>query len=207
MANVRKEQQIKGGVEEDFAYRDDVKARDHLESATGIKSTANKGLRHYEEGRLIHASADEVFSVVDIFQNLSKHMAEPNWRMLWGWMRAKTDEKGGQEVGSVVCLNGSVLGIKLSVVERVTRREAPYRKSWETFNGISLLVIGHYTLGFEIVPQGDNSRMTAHIDYELPSSVRIRWLGHLLGDFYAKWCVREILNAAQHHFQAHGRTH
>ena len=166
-----------------------------------------KDLRHYEEGRLIHASADEVFSVVDIFQNLSKHMAEPTWKMLWGWMRAKTDENGGQEVGSVVSLDGSVLGIKLAVVEKVTRREPPYRKSWQTFNSISLVVIGHYTMGFEIIPQEGNARITAYIDYELPNSARTRWLGYLLGDIYAKWCVREILHAAQPEFQAHEGTH
>jgi hypothetical protein len=187
--------------------RDDARAGDRAEPVTGARGAANKNLRHYEEAQLIRGPADQVFEFVDVFQNLSKHMDEPNWRMLWGWIKVKTDEKGGQEVGSVVSLNGSVLGIKLAVIEKVTRREPPYRKSWRTFNGISLLVIGHYTLGFEITPQEGNSVLTAHIDYELPSSARARWLGYLLGGLYAKWCVREMLHAAQHHFQAQGGTH
>jgi hypothetical protein len=207
MTNVEIETKVATSPREGEYPRADAKAGDRDEAETGAKGAANKALPHYEEAQLIHGPADQVFEFVDVFQNLSKHMDEPNWRMLWGWIKVKTDEKGGQEVGSVVSLNGSVLGIKLAVIEKVTRRDPPYRKSWRTFNGINLLVIGHYTLGFEITPQEGNSVLTAHIDYELPSSARTRWLGYLLGGLYAKWCVREMLQAAQHHFQAQGGTH
>jgi hypothetical protein len=116
MANIGKATRVEGDVEKVLAYRDDVKARDHLEPTTGAESSTIQGLRHYEEERLINAPADEVFGHLDVFQNLAKHMAEPNWRMLWGWMRAEADEKGGQEVGSVVSLEGAVLGVKLTVL-------------------------------------------------------------------------------------------
>ncbi len=207
MADIHQVTNMKGSTEQGFAYRGDGEARDHLEPGSGVKSTTHNGFRHYEEERLIHAPADEVFGAVDVFQNLSKHMAEPNWRMLWGWMKATTDAGGGQEVGSVVSLNGGFLGIKLAVVEKVTRREPPYRKSWQSFGSISLIVIGHYTMGFEIVPQGNCSKMTAYIDYELPKSARTRWLGRLLSDLYAKWCVREILRVGEGGAQTHGGAH
>ncbi|MCL5960206.1 MAG: SRPBCC family protein [Chloroflexi bacterium] len=172
-----------------------------------MSTVGTKDLRHYEEEQLIRASAEDVFGFLDIFQNLSKHMAEPTWKMLWGWMRVKTDEKGGQEVGSVVSLTGSVLGVKLALVEKVVRREPPYCKAWQTFNGINLLVIGHYTLGFEITPQDGNAKATVYIDYELPNSARTRWLGYLFGDMYAKWCVREMLHEVHAHFQTLAGTH
>jgi hypothetical protein len=167
----------------------------------------DKPLRHFEEARVIHASVEEVFGFLDVFQNLAKHMDHPTPQMLWGWIRVETDEKGGQEVGSVASLNGGVLGINLAVVEKVTRREPPYRKAWQTFDGIKLLVIGHYTLGFEVIPEQGSSKLIVYIDYELPSSRRTRWLGHLLGNTYAKWCVRQMLHDAQAQFRSSGGAH
>ena len=164
-------------------------------------------LRHYDEGSLIHASADEVFQFVDTPENLAGHMEKPTWKMLWGWMRNTTDDKGAHEVGSVIRLDGSLLGTKLSLIEKVTEREAPYYKAWQTFDKINLVVIGHYTMGFKITPQSSDSNLNVFIDYELPRSRRTHWLGHLLGDTYAKWCVREMLHAAEARFQSSGGTH
>jgi hypothetical protein len=133
-------------------------------------------------------------------------MEKPTWKTSWGWMKNTTDEKEGQDVGSVIGMNGRVLGFKLSLIEKVTQRQAPYRKSWHTVGSVNLLVIGHYTMGFEITPQGSNSIMNAYIDYELPNSVRTRWLGHLLGGMYAKWCVRQMLHDTEAHFRSSGET-
>jgi hypothetical protein len=161
-------------------------------------------VRHYEEERVINAPPDHLFHFMDIPQNLIKHMDHPTPQMLWGYMTATTDERDGKEVGSVISLNGSVLGMKLALVERVTQRDVPSRKAWRTFGRPSLLVIGHYTLGFEIVPQGPGSRLKVYIDYELPPSTRTRWLGYLFGDVYARWCVRSMLRAPLHDYQSGG---
>lgn len=67
---------------------------------------------------------------------------------------------------------------------------------------INLIVIGHYTMGFEITPQDDNSNLSVYIDYELPKSAKTRWLGYLFGGMYPKWCVRQMLSDNQKHFQS-----
>ncbi len=165
-----------------------------------VKSITEK-LRHYEETDIVLAPPGDVFEFVDNPLNLSKHMEEPKPEMLWGWMKNTPDEKGGRVVGSVMKVKGNVLGIDISLVEKVIQREVPKRKAWQTFNGINLIVIGHYTMGFEIEPRENDSNLRVYIDYELPKSRRTRWIGYLFGNMYATWCVKQVLNDTRKHFQ------
>jgi hypothetical protein len=160
--------------------------------------------RHYEESKVVNGSAQELFAFVDNPMNLTSHMEKPSWKMGWGWMKTKTDEKRGLEEGSVISVRGKVLGFPLFLKERVIKREPPNRKSWKTFGDISLLVIGHYELGFEIEPEDSNSRLRVYIDYELPESAGGRILGYFFGGMYAKWCVRQMLKDSQMHFKKGG---
>lgn len=161
----------------------------------------SKPLKHYEEAKIISASPNEIFEFVDDPLNLSKHMEEPKPLMLWGWMKNTPDEGGGKKVGSVMRIKGSVLGIGISLAERVIEREVPSHKAWQTFDRINLLVIGHYTMGFDVSEQDNNSNLRVYIDYELPKSKKTKLLGILFGKLYAKWCVRQMLNDTQKHFQ------
>lgn len=116
-------------------------------------------------------------------------------------MKNIPDEKGGREIGSVMRVKGNILGINISLVEKVIERQKPTHKTWQTFNGINLLVIGHYTMGFDITAVAENkSKLRVYIDYELPKTVKTRFLGLLFGDMYAKWCVKQMLNDTRKQF-------
>jgi hypothetical protein len=81
-------------------------------------------------------------------------MSESSWMMAGGRMETKLDASRGQAVGSRIGMSGRVLGIDLEVEEVVTERNPPRRKVWETTGAPKLLVIDHYRMGFEIVPEG-----------------------------------------------------
>lgn len=110
-------------------------------------------------------------------------------------MRTETDEGRGQAVGSVIRMSGSILGISLWLEEAVVERVPVHRKTWETLGEPRLLVIGRYSMGFEMVPGGQGTQLRIWIDYDLPSAGWQRWLGKLMGRFYADWCVRKMLQA------------
>ena len=97
-------------------------------------------------------------------------------------------------------MSGRVFGIQLSVEEIVNERNPPYRKTWETTSPPRLLVIGHYRMGFEITPQGNASEFRVFIDYDLRSTAPARWLGFLFGDYYARWCTKQMADYAARHF-------
>ena len=116
-------------------------------------------------------------------------------------METELDQGRGQKVGSRIRLLGRVFGVALSVEETVTERIPPRRKVWETTGTPKLLVIGHYRMGFELSPQGNGSMLRVFIEYELPERGLARWLGRLLGRYYARWCTQQMLGDAVEHFQ------
>lgn len=115
-------------------------------------------------------------------------------------MKIDLDDGRGQEVGSRIRLAGKVFGIELSAEEVVTERHPPLRKKWETIGPPRLLVVGHYRMGFELIPRSDRSMLRVYIEYELPSGPVAGWLGRLFGGYYARWCTRRMVYDAVKHF-------
>jgi hypothetical protein len=137
-----------------------------------------------------------VFEVLDDPLRLARHMEKPSPMMLWGSMRYRLDEGGGRNVGSVLVAEGSVLGLRLSIVERITERAPPWRKAWETIEEPRLLVVGNYRLGFEIAPDDRGSRVRICIDYDLPRSLLGRSFGRAGAPLYARWCISRMIDEA-----------
>lgn len=146
---------------------------------------------------VVPATPEAVFAILDDPRRLGRHMAKPSAMMLGGSMRYHLDETGGTAVGSVIRVEGSVLGIGLSILERVTERDPPRRKVWETVEEPRLLVFGRYRLGFGIAPEGGGSRVRVFVDYDLPRTPPGRLLGPVGAHAYARWCVSRMLAEAR----------
>lgn len=151
---------------------------------------------HKESTVHIVASPQAVFQLLDDHERLAAHMEKPSLMMAGASMKIDTDSRNGKALGSVITLKGRVLGLALFVSERVTEYAPPLRKTWETFGEPQLLVIGSYRMGFELVPGGVTSQLRVWIDYDLPTGWWGRWLGKLLGGFYASWCVQRMSSDA-----------
>jgi len=147
-------------------------------------------MRHYEETVWVGAEPKNVFAFVDDHAQLSAHMTEPSWRMGGARMTVSSDEQHGQAVGSHIRMRGRVLGVPISLDEIVTERVEPRHKEWETVGEPRLLVVGHYSMDVDVVPENGGARVIVGIDYDEPR--RNRWLGKLFGPAYAKWCVRQM---------------
>ena len=115
-------------------------------------------------------------------------------------MQTELDAGRSQTVGSRIRLSGQVFGLALAVEEVVTERIPPKRKVWETTGSPRLLVIGHYRMGFEIAPKENGSLLRVYIDYALPEDLPARWLGVLLGRYYARWCTDQMVRDTAKHF-------
>lgn len=163
-----------------------------------------KYCNHYEETAEIHAPAQEVFLFADNHHNLSSHMNTSSGMMGGGKMITKTDDGKGQKLGSHIMMTGEAFGINVSLDEVITIHDIPTHKEWETVGKITLVIIDHYALGFTITPHKSDSQLTVYIDYNLPKSWKTKWLGFLLGDVYAKWCVRQMIHGVQEHFEKRG---
>ncbi len=148
----------------------------------------------------VRASADAVFAFLDTHDNIAAHMNRPSWAMLGGTMTTSLDNAVGKEIGSVINVQGQVLGVPISLAEIVVEREPPRCKRWETVGTPRLIVIGSYRMGFEIEPAATGCRVTASIDYEFPRTLPGKLVGRLVGPSYARWCVNRIVEAVAKHF-------
>lgn len=153
---------------------------------------------HKESTVLVAANPEAAFQLLDDHRRLATHMEKPSLMMAGASMHIETDAHKGQTVGSVITLKGRVLGMDLSVKEKVTDYVPPLRKTWETIGTPRLLVIGPYRMGFTLAAGTPNSILNVWIDYDLPTGWLSRWLGKFLGGFYANWCVQRMsTDAAQ----------
>jgi hypothetical protein len=158
--------------------------------------------RHEEYTSEVTAPIERAFEHLDDQTRLSAHMNKRSWKMGWGRMDLKLDEKRGRAVGSHIILDGRVLGIHLYLDEVITERMPPLRKSWETIGEPRLLVIGSYRMGFELRPVAAGAELRVEIDYDLPRTGIPRLLGSFFGGAYAKWCTKKMALDAQAAFAA-----
>ncbi len=161
-------------------------------------------LCHFEESLFVSATTDTVFAYADNHTIFSAHMNKSSWMMGGSKMETSVDEGRGQTVGSHIKMSGRIFGVNLFLDEVVTIHEPPHHKEWQTVGDINLLVIDHYTLGFEIKPQETGSHFRVYIDYDLSQSLRTRLLGLLFGGMYAEWCVRQMTGGVRDHFTKQG---
>ena len=155
---------------------------------------------HDHAEAIIGASQAEVFAYLDDQTRLAAHMETRSMMMLGGRMAYEFDAAQGRAVGSVIRMGGSFLGIPLFVSEVVTERTPPSRKLWETRGAQRMLVIDSYIMGFETRVIGGGTAVRVFVDYQLPRSLRGRWLGLLLAPIYARWCVSRMVKDASRHF-------
>lgn len=153
--------------------------------------------RHEEYTDTVTAPPERVFDHLDDQARLSAHMSKRSWKMGWGKMDLRLDDKRGQAVGSRLVLDGRVFGVRLCLDEVVTERVPPVRKTWATIGEPKLLVIGSYRMGFDLSSRGPDTQLRVAIDYDLPATGVSRLLGKWFGRSYARWCTRKMVQDAR----------
>ena len=157
---------------------------------------------HEETTGAVGASVAEVFAHLDDQTRLSEHMTKRSWKLGWGKMDVRLDAERGKAVGSHIVLDGRVFGIHLYLDEIVTEHEPPRRKRWRTVGEPRLLVVGQYTMGFDVDEDPVGCRLRVLIDYDLPTRGVSKVLGQLFGRMYASWCTSQMVRDAQGAFAA-----
>lgn len=148
----------------------------------------------------IPTSPSEVFALLDDHRRLASHMEKPSLMMAGATMHIETNSQKGQALGSLIRIQGKILGIPLSVEEVVCEYTPPFGKTWETREEPHLLVIGKYRMGFKLEVVRDMTRLCVWLDYDLPTG-RLLWFGKGLASVYADWCVKRMSSDAARAFK------
>lgn len=153
--------------------------------------------RHFAQSAQLTIPHEQAFELLDDFERLGAHMMRPSWRMAGSHMRYEFDAARGRSPGARIRLTGSVFGVPLEIEEQVIERDAPLRKSWVTVGTPRMLVMRAYRMGFTLAPSSRSTSLEVFIDYALPLGGLGRVLGRLFADVYARWCVRNMVDAAR----------
>lgn len=103
---------------------------------------------HFESSGRVDAVPPLLFEHLDDPRRLAAHMETGSAAMAGASMSIDTDEQQGRAVGSLIRMHGRMLGMPLFLEERVTQRQPPQLKSWETCGEPRLLVIAATAWGF-----------------------------------------------------------
>lgn len=159
----------------------------------------------FEHSVTILATPQDVFDFLDDPERIGAHMSRGSPMMPGGAMQYRLDAGGGREVGSVIRVDGRMMGLALHVEEVITERVPPVRKIWETTGPQRMIVIQDYRMGFEIDPAPGGTELRGFIEYALPQGGVRRLLGLLAAPLYARWCVMRIVDGTRQHFAARHR--
>ena len=125
---------------------------------------------HYGAEATLPVAAEQVFAYLDDPRRLVGHMSQRSWMMAGGKMSINVDAAGGRVPGSVIRLNGRMLGLTLAVEERVTEREPPQRKVRQTQGAPKLLVLTRYRMGFDIRNGEATTLFAIWLDFSVPKA-------------------------------------
>ena len=99
---------------------------------------------HRETTVHVAANPQTVFELLNDHQRLAAHMEKPSLMMAGATMKITTDRQKGQALGSLITVKGHVLGMALSVSEKVTEYAPPLRKAWETIGDFARTPTGKW---------------------------------------------------------------
>ena len=152
----------------------------------------------------IRACAETVFAHVDDIRNLGWHMTGRSSVAMMGLrLRLQILSDHATGLGATYRYSGSMMRLSIDFSETVTIYAPPYEKVWRTIGEPRLLIIASYEMRVAVEPLSPaSSRLTISIVYELPRSGFWRIVGLLLARPYSRWCLREMLNSAQHALEA-----
>ena len=84
---------------------------------------------HFATSVLVRATPREVFDYLDDPERIGAHMSGGSLMMAGGSMHYHLDAEAGRRVGSVIRVEGRMLGLALRVTEVITERVPPVRPS------------------------------------------------------------------------------
>jgi hypothetical protein len=146
-----------------------------------------KRTKHY------NASPEDVFDCLDDLGVTGMHMTQSSMPMMGGKMDLKflSPNKTGPQ--TKYRWTGKVLWWKLDFTVEVMKWERGKEKVWETIGVAKLVIYSWFRMNLDVWQVSDGSMAQLSISYEKPKGIFNQVLCFLLGDWYCKWCIKNML--------------
>lgn len=151
-------------------------------------------MKTLERTMLYKASAKDVFECMDDLGVTGMHMTESSMPMMGGKMNLEflSDQKTG--LNTKYRWTGKVLWMNLDFTVLVTKWIKGQEKTWETIGNPRLIIYSWFQMQLKVEKTGEGSMAFLSLSYEKPKCLFNNIICFVLGDWYAKWCLRNMLN-------------
>ena len=161
-------------------------------------------MKTVERTKIFQASPEEVFDCLDDLGITGMHMTKSSMPMMGGKMDLEflTEQKKG--LHTKYRWTGKVLWWNLDFTVLVTNWIRGKEKAWETIGVTKLIIYSWFRMNLKIkeVPEGSAAQLS--ISYEKPNGFFNQILCFLLGSWYCKWCIKNMLSDTENNLT---RTH
>ena len=150
-------------------------------------------MRTIQKVKSYKASSKEVFDCIDDLGVTGMHMTESSMPMMGGKMHLEflTPQKTG--LHTKYRWTGKMLWWPLDFTVEVTRWISGRVKTWETIGPTQLVIYSWFQMNLMVEQGSKESIASLSISYERPQKVINKILCFLFGDWYCRWCLKNML--------------
>jgi hypothetical protein len=167
--------------------------RDKKESFINLKSN----MKTVERIRIIQASPEKVFDCIDDLGVSGMHMTESSMPMMGGKMDLEflTPYKTGFH--TKYRWTGKVLWWNMDFTVLVTNWIRGKEKTWETIGISKLIIYSWFRMNLKVGRDSTGTIALLSISYEKPKGFLNKILCFLVGNWYCKWCINNMLRETE----------
>jgi hypothetical protein len=133
------------------------------------------------------------FDVLDDLSVTGMHMTESSMPMMGGKMEVNFLSSNRTGLHTRYRWTGKVMWLHLDFTVEVSEWKRGISKTWQTIGPAKLIIYSWFRMKMEIHQITDSSLVTLAISYLKPNNLVGRFLCYLVGDWYCKWCIDNML--------------
>jgi len=141
-----------------------------------------------------NASPEAVFNCLDDLGVTGMHMTKSSMPMMGGKMKLQFLTPHKTALNTKYRWTGKVLWWKLDFTVKVTEWQRGKLKIWQTIGPVKLIIYSWFQMKLKIWTYENESLAQLSISYERPKGLFNRLLCSLVGDWYCRWCLKNMLN-------------
>lgn len=156
-------------------------------------------MKTIERSKMYQASREQVFDCIDDLGVTGMHMTKSSMPMMGGKMQLEFLSPHKTGLHTKYRWRGKVLWWKMDFTVDVTKWIRGREKVWETVGMAKLILYSWFRMNLNVEPMPNESESIAYlsISYEKPNGFFNKILCLLLGDWYCKWCLKNMLSDAE----------
>lgn len=143
---------------------------------------------------LVHSSPDKVFAYMDAIGNTGMHMTKSSMPMMGGKLELIQLSKNSTGPHAKFNWKGKVLWMKLDFTVEVREWKKDQVKVWETVGESKIIILSWYRMRLLLTPIKECTWVDLSISYNIPQNFFGKILAFFLADWYANWCLKNMLN-------------